>query len=216
MPRSRRRYDATSRLEGAERSRTRTLDAARDLFARKGFEEVTITAIADRAGVSTSFVFAQFGAKSGLLRELMRRAIFSARYQAAASKMEDLPSPLEQLRATASVARNIYENEARELGTLRGMSAVSGELRALEGEFEKLRFDMQAARLERLQSSGLLALPLPEARRILWMFTSRDVYRMLVNEGGWKPDRFEQWLADTLVRSLTHSAKPPLKRKSRK
>jgi hypothetical protein len=40
------------------------------------------------------------------------------------------------------------------------------------------------------------------ARSILWMYTSRDVYRMLVHESGWTPDRYQQWLSDTLVNAL--------------
>lgn len=45
-------------------------------------------------------------------------------------------------------------------------------------------------------------LSFTEARRILWMYTSREVYRMLVVKGGWMPDRYEEWLAQTLVIAL--------------
>jgi hypothetical protein len=31
---------------------------------------------------------------------------------------------------------------------------------------------------------------------------SRDVYRMLVIEGRWTPDRYQQWLSQTLVEAL--------------
>lgn len=34
------------------------------------------------------------------------------------------------------------------------------------------------------------------------MFTGRDVYRMLVRERGWSPQKYEDRLADTLVHSL--------------
>ena len=49
-------------------------------------------------------------------------------------------------------------------------------------------------------------LALDEARRILWMYTSRDVYRMLVQEGGWTPARYEAWLSETLVAALVKPA----------
>ena len=51
---------------------------------------------------------------------------------------------------------------------------------------------MQKDRLRRLFKAGKAkrGLSLDEARRILWMYTSRDVYRMLVVEGGWTPDRY--------------------------
>jgi hypothetical protein len=34
------------------------------------------------------------------------------------------------------------------------------------------------------------------------MFTGRDIYRMLVRERGWSSQKYEHWLADTLVLSL--------------
>ena len=40
------------------------------------------------------------------------------------------------------------------------------------------------------------------ARDIFWMLTGRDVYRMLVCERGWSSQKYQDWLADTLVRSL--------------
>ncbi|MGE5539313.1 MAG: hypothetical protein ACM30I_11905 [Gemmatimonas sp.] len=34
------------------------------------------------------------------------------------------------------------------------------------------------------------------------MYTSRDVYRMLVHDGGWTPDRYQQWLSEMLLDAL--------------
>ena len=34
------------------------------------------------------------------------------------------------------------------------------------------------------------------------MLTKGDVYRMLVQERGWNPERYQDWLADTLVALL--------------
>jgi hypothetical protein len=40
------------------------------------------------------------------------------------------------------------------------------------------------------------------ARDIFWMLTGRDVYRMLVRERGWSSQKYQDWLADTLVLDL--------------
>ncbi len=87
---------------------------------------------------------------------------------------------------------------------MRGASAFSPALRKLEQEFDKVRFEMQEERIKLLfvQSKARRGLELDDARRILWMYTSLDVYRMLVHEGGWTPDQYQQWLADTLVKAL--------------
>ena len=43
---------------------------------------------------------------------------------------------------------------------------------------------------------------LTQARRLLWMYTSRDVYRMLVVEGKWTADQYEIWLGRALADAL--------------
>jgi hypothetical protein len=40
------------------------------------------------------------------------------------------------------------------------------------------------------------------ARDIFWMLSGSDVYRMLVRDRGWSPQKYQDWLADTLVKSL--------------
>jgi hypothetical protein len=63
---------------------------------------------------------------------------------------------------------------------------------------------MQQERIKRLyaEAKARPGLPMARARRLLWMYTSRDVYRMLVHEAGWTPDEYEAWLSQTLVDAL--------------
>jgi hypothetical protein len=37
------------------------------------------------------------------------------------------------------------------------------------------------------------------------MYTSRDAYRLLVQEGAWNSDEYQQWFSDTLVSALVRS-----------
>jgi hypothetical protein len=66
---------------------------------------------------------------------------------------------------------------------------------------------MQEERLKALRESSRLrrGVTFEEARHIMWMYTSRDVYRMLVHERGWTPDRYQAWLSETLVRELVET-----------
>ena len=167
--------------------------------------------IAKRAKVSLSTVFALYKSKEGILRELMRSALFGQRFQAAIGRMHGTTDPVKLIALTANVARAIYEAESADLGLVRGVSAFSPALRKLEREFEDLRFQMQKERVVRLfaQSKQRKGLTLDEARRIMWMYTSRDVYRLLVQEGGWAPDRYQKWLSLTLVNELVRPASRP-------
>ncbi|MGY3677983.1 TetR/AcrR family transcriptional regulator [Streptomyces sp. TE33382] len=55
----------------AAATRGRLLEAARDLFAERGYERATVRAIADRAGVNQALLFRYFGSKQGLLTEVV-------------------------------------------------------------------------------------------------------------------------------------------------
>lgn len=52
-------------------TRERVLEAARDLFNEVGYEETTIRAIAERAGVSVGSVFTTFASKAEVLSHVM-------------------------------------------------------------------------------------------------------------------------------------------------
>ncbi len=207
----RRPYASRQRAEAAAANRVSVLDAARDLFSGHGVDKVTITEIAARAAVSVSTVYAVFGSKEGILRELMRAALFGPRFREAQSLLDGISDPVERVARTARVARAIYESENAELGGLRGVSSFSPALRQLEEEFEAMRYDMQRDRLEALVTSSRIkpGLATEDARRIMWMYTGREVYRMLVEVGGWSPDKYQEWLAATLVDALVA---PPKRR----
>ena len=134
----------------------------------------------------------------------MKGALFGPHYTAATTRLEEEVDPIRSLALTASVARAIYEGESRALGRLRDMAAGSTTLRAVEQEFERLRYGMQEERITRLFQVGSArpGLSRDDARTLLWMYTSRDVYRMLVTEGGWTPVAYERWLADAIMRAL--------------
>lgn len=155
--------------------------------------------------MAVSTVYGLFKSKSGIVRALMERALFNGNYEQLLVQLETVEDPIERLRLTAAVARAIYQGEAREIGLLRGSSALSPELKEIEGEFERRRYDLQRARIASLAEAGLLrpGLSVKAARDITWMLSSRDVFRMLVTEARWSAKAYEEWLAETLVRTLT-------------
>jgi len=201
---SKRRYVSKVRQHAAEATKDRILDVAKALFTRHGIDRVTIAQIAEQAEVSASTVYAICRSKEGILRALMTGALFGERFRAAVAKLEGESDPVRLISLTAEVSRAVYEGESAELGLLRGATSFSPALRKIEQEFENMRLSMQEDRVRRLfaESKQKEGLDLEEARRILWMYTSRDVYRMLVQESGWSPERYQEWLAHTLVNAL--------------
>lgn len=205
--RGKRRYASELRSRSAEATRSRVLDAAKQLFANEGIDGVTIARIAEQAGVAAATVYSLFKSKEGILRVLMQAALFGPQFQDALAKLEGVTDPVGLIAMSAHVARAIYESESNELGLIRGASAFSAALREMEQEFEMTRFEMQEQRVNLLFAAAKQrkGLQLSEARRILWMYTSRDIYRMLVHDGGWTPDRYQDWLSETLVLSLVEA-----------
>ena len=199
-------YVSDVRSQAAETTRARILQASKTLFTDRGIDRVTVEQIAKKAGVSASTVFALYKSKAGILRELIRSALFGQRFQVALARLKGETDPITLIALTADVARAIYEAESSQLGLIRGVSAFSPALGKLEKEFENLRFQMQKERVKLLfaQSKQRKELTLDEARRIMWMYTSRDVYRLLVHEGGWTPNRYQKWLSSTLVNALVN------------
>jgi len=56
-------------------TREKVLDAARDLFNETGYDETTIRAIAERAGVSVGSVFTTFASKAEVLSHVMEKRL---------------------------------------------------------------------------------------------------------------------------------------------
>jgi AcrR family transcriptional regulator len=199
-----RSYASKIRTDAAVDTRLRILEAAKSLMGRKGIDKVTIAEIGEKAAVAASTIYAIFKSKEGILRALMEQTLFGSPFRSAQELLDSVTDPVRLIELTAHVARAIYESESTDLGLLRHASGFSLELRKIEQEFEQIRYEMQERRLVLLFEEGKAraGLSLEDARRILWMYTSRDVYRMLVSDGGWSPDRYQDWLAGTLLDAL--------------
>ncbi|MGC4090052.1 MAG: helix-turn-helix domain-containing protein [Polyangiaceae bacterium] len=199
-----RRYVSEKRDRAAAATRARVLTSAKRLFSRRGIDAVTISELALKSKTSASSIYALFESKAGVLRALIEATLFGERYRQAIAALDQVSDPVERIAKTAAVARAIHESESSELGLLRGASAFSPELRRMEQAFEEVRYEHQRARVEDLfrAKRAKRGLTLETARRLLWMYTARDVYRLLVLEGGWSPDAYQEWLEQTLRAGL--------------
>jgi AcrR family transcriptional regulator len=202
--RKKRTYSSQVRAGSAEHTRKCILQAATSLFGQKGIDQVKIVDIGERAGVAASTVYAIYKSKDGILRALMEQSLFGSRFQEAQRLLAGITDPVKLVEMTSHVSRAIYESESSDLGLLRHMSGFSQALRKMEQEFEQIRYDMQEKRVRLLFDAGMArnGLSFDDARRIMWMYTSRDIYRMLVHEAAWTPGRYQEWLAHTLLEAL--------------
>src|SRR5207253_856833 len=134
-------------------------------------------------------------------------ARFGPSYREAVTAALGEQDPEARLRIAARIAGRIFGAERAELDLWRGAGVVSPELAKNEQQHEDMRFASQAPVVDLIVQRKRLRRGLDgnAAREILWAMTSRDLYRMLVVERGWSPERYEQWLGQTLVEALMKS-----------
>jgi AcrR family transcriptional regulator len=199
-----RSYYSLVRAKQADETRARIAASARELILSRGFEAATMEAIARDAGVAVPTVYSVFGSKCRILSELVERAAFGPTFQKLIAEAERLSDPTARLRLTARIARGIYDAERSESELLRQARAVIPEMALHEHERECGRYEAHGVTVTYIVQSGQLhpGITAEEARDVLWTFTARDLYRMLVLERKWNADRYEQWIGDTLISSL--------------
>jgi AcrR family transcriptional regulator len=208
--RKKRPYKSSIRERQADDTRQRIVEATRRLLHSEGYAGMTVEAIARRAEVSAQSVYAIFKSKTGILTALLDQSAFGSEYEDAVLRALSASDPEMRLRLTAPIARQIHDAQSATFDLLRGAGVVAPELSKLERQREGLRYERQERMIISLRDAGRLKPEFDDgtARDIFWTLTGGDVYRMLVCERGWSSQKYQDWLADTLVHSLLTPGRP--------
>jgi AcrR family transcriptional regulator len=207
---SQRRYDSALRREQARQTRTRVLDAAERLFADRGYASSTIETIASNAGVAIDTVYANFGSKRGLLSALMDLRVggddqpVELLDRAGPQAVRREPNQKRQIARFAEDVSAISERARPVDDIIRGAAAVDAEIAAYRGRLQKTRFENMRRFVSWLAANGPLRAGVSEddAAAIVWSLTSPEMHRLLRVERAWTPDRYTEWLGQTLTRTL--------------
>jgi len=199
-----RTYNSSSRQAQTEKIKEAILEKAKQLFMSKGFTTVTIEDIAREADVAGSTIYALFKSKSGILRVLMDQALAPEYFQALVHRWRQEKTPAKRFEITAKISRQLYDAEFGQSGFFHSASILDPIFKQLEMEKEQRRYVRQEEVIDLLvQEKALIKdMSIQKARDVLWAFTGRDFYRMLVLERGWSSDEYEKWLGDVLVHTL--------------
>jgi AcrR family transcriptional regulator len=208
---SRRAYDNTRRAEQARLTRHGILDAARDLLTERGPAAITMRDVAAHAGVSGETVKKAFGTRTALIK-----AVYDVTL---AGDDEPIPmidrpeiqavfaatGPRDKLARYAAAARQVGERVGPLLARL--LAAAQGgdpELIPFRTITNSERLIGAGAMVSHLAATGGLRTDLDpdRARDIVWTLISPEVYELLVNDRGWSPHEYEQWLARALADAL--------------
>ncbi len=204
-----RSYSSTKRQAQARDTRRSILDAALELFVASGYSATSIQRIAEQAGVAVQTVYAVFGTKRDLLRELIETRIAGGdeslptveRPEAQSVAAE--PDLRRRVELGAALTRSIVERVAP-------VVRVAEEAAASDPDLAAIMEAMKAARqLEMIASAAILPGPdglrvdPEEAAATLYVLCSPQVANMLMGDYAWSPQRYEGWLARMILQSVT-------------
>lgn len=205
---SSRSYDSTLRAEQARMTRARILDAARSLLLERGYPSMTISALAETAGVSTQTIYNAVGNKAAVIKAvydvtlagdddplpMAERPEFRA--------VSDATDVASMLRAYAAFGRGISERIAPLLAVLTTHSDDDVRSFVTTTDTERLHGNTMTVNA----ISRRFGLPSGVTRRraidTVWALTAPELYDRLVRQRGWTPDDYEDWLASAMIAAL--------------
>lgn len=200
-----RSYSSAKRQAQARETRRAIIQSARELFVAGGYAATTMQAIAEEAGVAVQTVYAVFGTKRELLRQLIESSVtgddepqpITERAEAQAVAAE--PDPRRRAELDAALSRSITERVAP-------IVRVIGEAAASDPELAAVMEAVKAARREEMIASARiiagpdgLRVDDEEAAATLYVLYSPQVADMLMRDYGWTPERYEAWLARMIL-----------------
>jgi AcrR family transcriptional regulator len=205
-----RAYDASGRQERARVRQHAVVQAARELFADKGFRATTVAAIARRAGVSPESIYKTFGTKAALAKAVFDIVIAG----------DDAPVPVAErpdadaMRAEPDARRKIdmyahglaqrVHRSAWVQILVRDGRHVHDELVPVWNQLLDEALTGMTALGRHLLDTGQLrpGIRLDEVRDVLWNYIAVDHYERLVLARGWSLKRYADWLSNAIAAAV--------------
>lgn len=217
---TKREYRSPLRAEQAAKTRGRIIDAARILLLERGFAATRLDQVAAQAGVALPTLTGYFPNKAALLEEVLRVAVSGDSDEqppAIGQQLKallDISDPHELLSEVAAVIRSANERAFELFEIMRKAAAADPKIEERRRKGAEARRRDQTPIARHLKRTRALPpdLSQQQATDILWLYSSADVYRLLVHDSHWPPTRYEQWLTQTLRHALLapdHSADTP-------
>jgi TetR/AcrR family transcriptional regulator, regulator of cefoperazone and chloramphenicol sensitivity len=196
-------YHSSLRAEQARQTRIKVRQAARELFAQKGFAATTIDAIATHAGVSSATVYAAFESKAGIVSAMLEDLEETVDIGGLLQEVFTEPDPRRQLRLFVAAHCILFESGADILRS--AMQALqSPEVVAMAERGDANRRGVINNLVRQWRRTGALrpGLTVADAGDRMWLLTTVAGYLTAVDQLGWSPERYQSWLGDLLETEL--------------
>ena len=203
-----RSYSSEKRAHQARETRTSILRSAQENFVANGYAATTIQAVADGAGVAVQTVYAVFGNKRELLRQLIENAVKGDDEAAPVTERPDAkaiaaePDARRRAELDAAFSLSITERVAPFLRVVSEAAASDPELAAMMDAVKAARRQEMIASAKIVAGPDGLRVTEEEAAATLYVLYSPQVADMLMGDYGWSPDRYEKWLARMILETV--------------
>lgn len=205
-------YDSTRRRERAQRSRDAVLDAAQRRFLDDGYAATTIAAIARDADVSAETIYKSFGTKTALIRGIWERGLAGVGPVPAQTRSDRMSTTEEDPRAVirnwGRLTTEVMPLVAPILLLIRSAAAADADMAALLAETDRQRRDRMRGNAERLRAHLRTGVTLGQATDILWLYSSPDLYDLLVIRCGWTLRKYARHLTESMTAALLSTDLP--------
>lgn len=137
------------------RKRSALVQAAREVFEEKGFDETRIAEISERANSSYGSFYTYFDSKHDIFRELVKNVIGDI-YVESQSRAGEQATPVERIRTATRNYLTAYGKNAKILNVIEQVAARDAYFRDLLHRNRSIFLDRIVAGTERLRADGLI------------------------------------------------------------
>jgi len=192
----------------SRRTRAALLAAARTILEEQGFEALTMTAVADRAGVTRRAVYLHFATRAALVGALFDYNIGVEGLEASVRRVWEAP---DAVSALDEWARHLARYHPRLLAVDRAVERV----RSVDADAAAHRRRVVQAKLascrrlaDRLADEGRLAAPwtVESATDMLFSLISSDMVEALIVDRRWSQRRYAEHLGLLLRSTFVQNA----------
>lgn len=181
------------------------MEAARRLFAERGYAATTIESIAEAAGLAVQTFYATYGSKRAVLLAMLDELDETAGVAELRRKLDECGTEWRrQLDALVNFNVRLFEHVIDLLEILRSAGEADPDVAALSRAGDQRRRAAQAPIVHGWHAAGALHPGLDErtAADVLWSLTSPELFALFVVRQQWPTTRYAAWLRDTLERLL--------------
>ncbi len=202
--------ESAARQARTRRTRAAVVEAARTLFAERGYAATTIEAISDLSDTPQATVYRLFASKLGILKAALDVSIVGDDEAVAMVDRPQVralladPDPSNQLAGFAALLRELMARTAPVHRLLADAARSDGDAASLLADIARQRHEGQHRVARSLARSGALRPGLRErdAADIIHALASPEVYGLLVLDRGWSGERYERWMSAILSDQL--------------